>query len=80
MNICFIILNERPMLPYNYSLFRSYCEQDESLRGFNWQVIYDAKEKTSDIMKFDRNNTILKKLINEVLENNRKYIQKGVSH
>ncbi len=50
MNICFIILNERPMLPYNYSLFRSYCEQDESLRGFNWQVIYDAKEKTSDII------------------------------
>ena len=50
MKIVFITLNDRPMLPYNYALFRSYCEQDESLRGFSWQAIYDGRLKTQEIV------------------------------
>ena len=50
MKIVFVTLNDRPMLPYNYVLFRSYCEQDESLRGFSWQAIYDARVNTHDLL------------------------------
>ena len=50
MKIVFVTLNDRPMFPYNYVLFRSYCEQDESLRGFSWQAIYDARVNTHDLL------------------------------